>query len=74
MQNFESELKKKTFDRQYRNNFRVLFQIKVKKRKMLTSFEYLICLDFEATCWEKRNPEKAEIVGNYFEFSIRSNR
>lgn len=34
---------------------------------MSTSFEYLVLLDIEATCWEKRDPQSAEIIGN-FEF------
>lgn len=32
---------------------------------MSKSFEYLICLDFEATCWEVRDSDKAEIIGNF---------
>lgn len=36
------------------------------------SFEYIICLDFEATCWENSalsceqvlNKENSEIIGN----------
>lgn len=36
---------------------------------MSTSFEYLVLLDIEATCWEKRDPQSAEIIGN-FEFEI----
>lgn len=30
---------------------------------MPESFDYLICLDFEATCWEERDSDKAEIIG-----------
>lgn len=31
---------------------------------MSIQFKYLICLDFEATCWEQRNMDIAEIIGN----------
>lgn len=30
----------------------------------MVALTYLICLDFEATCWEERDPESAEIIGN----------
>lgn len=29
-----------------------------------SQFEYMICLDFEATCWEESDPQSAEIIGN----------
>lgn len=30
----------------------------------MTTFKYLICLDFEATCWARNeNKENAEIIG-----------
>lgn len=30
----------------------------------MASFKYVICLDFEATCWEERDIDNAEIIGN----------
>lgn len=32
---------------------------------MSTSFKYLICFDFQVTCWKKNDPENAEIIGNF---------
>lgn len=32
---------------------------------MTILFKYLICFDFEVTCWEKSDPENAEIIGNF---------
>ncbi|XP_055299820.1 ERI1 exoribonuclease 2-like [Sitodiplosis mosellana] len=29
---------------------------------MASKFKYIICLDFEATCWEERDSENAEII------------
>lgn len=33
--------------------------------KKIHKLEYLICLDFEATCWSERDLNSAEIIGKH---------
>lgn len=45
------------------DSFCIAIQSFWRQKSMSKSFDYLICLDFEATCWEERDSQKAEIIG-----------